>query len=152
MPLEKFFGEAFAGLQLSSSLGRPERTPAATRKFVHHSEHQRQFRPDNSKVRLDLIGDSDERIQALDISGDALRFFSAMPPLAGRAVDFTYPRRLPEFPNQRMLAPSAADDENFHNSEQLRLGGRMKMSNGESEVRVRGQIAEVKILRTYKPG
>ncbi len=46
----------------------------------------------------------------------------AIPPLPGRAVDAGHTRRLAQLPDQGVLASATADDENFHNSGQTRLG------------------------------
>ena len=57
--LQKFLGKALAGFKLRGGSGRTERTPASSREFVHHPQHQRQFRPYDREVRLDPIRERD---------------------------------------------------------------------------------------------
>ena len=109
MPLQEFLGETLAGFQLGRRFGGAEGAPAAAGEFVHHSEHQGQFGTDHCEIGLDLAGDAGERVQAFDVSGKAFRFFGD-PAISGRAVDLRHARRLPQLPDQRVLAPSTADD------------------------------------------
>ena len=111
--LQKFLGKALAAFQLSGGLRWPERAPASPREFVHYAEHQRQFRPHDGEVGLDLVSERDHGVEALDVDRDALRLVRD-PAVARRAVDFCDPRRLPELPHQGMLASAAADDEDLH--------------------------------------
>ena len=110
--LQEFLGKALAAFQLRGSLGGAERAPASAREFVHHAEHQRQFRPHDGEVGLNLVRERDHGVEALDVDRDALRLIrdAAVP---GRAVDFRDPRRLPELPHQGVLASAAADDEDL---------------------------------------
>src|SRR6185369_13138336 len=74
MALHKSFGEALTGFQLSGSLRGTEYGPTATSEFVDDAEHERQFGSDDGKVWLDLVGERDDGIHALDIHGDASGF------------------------------------------------------------------------------
>ena len=75
VPLHEFLGEAFARFQLRGRLGRTEDAPAAAREFVHHSQLQRQFGADHGQIRLNLVGQRHQRVDALDVhrAGTRLR-------------------------------------------------------------------------------
>ena len=111
--LQEFLGKALAGFKLRGGLRWPESAPASPREFIHHAEHQRQFRPHDREVGLDLVGKRDHGVEALDVCRDALCLVRDAA-VARRAVDFCGSRRLPELPDQGMLASAAADDEDLH--------------------------------------
>ena len=111
--LQEFLGEALTGFKLGGSPGRAERSPAALVEFVHYPEHQRQFRSNDCEIGLNLVGHGEQRVQALDVGWNALRLFCD-PAISRSAVDLRDARRLPEFPDQRVLASAAADDKDFH--------------------------------------
>src|SRR5271163_2397469 len=121
MPLQKFLSEALASLQLRRSLGRPERRPAPPRKLVHHTQSQRQFRTNHRKIRPQPITQSNHRIQALQINRQAFRLVGNAP-IPRRTIKLRNPRRLPQLPNQSMLATSVTKNQNFHSQRESRLG------------------------------
>ncbi len=107
MPLQKFLGETLARLQLRRGLRRTKHRPSAPRELIHHAQSERQFRADHGQIRLQPRRQAHDRIQALQIGGQAFRVVrnSAVP---GRAIKLRNARRLPQLPHQRMLAPAAA--------------------------------------------
>jgi hypothetical protein len=60
-----------------------------------------------------LVRDCDEGIEAFDIRWQA-RSGRRDTAIAGRTKNFLHARRLAQLPHQGVLAPSAADDKNFH--------------------------------------
>src|ERR1019366_957746 len=131
-------GEALAGLELCGRSGGTEGAPASSREFVYYAQHKREFRPDDGEVRLNPVAERDHRVEALYVDRKALRLIRDTA-VARRAVDFRGAGRLPELPNQGMLASAAADDEDLHSRDIQGQGRKKTMSNGE---RGRKQIAE----------
>src|ERR1700691_2551331 len=121
MPLQKFFREALARLQLRRRLGGPKRRPAAPCKLIHHSQSQRQFRTNHRKVRPHLLTQSDHRIQALQVNGQQFRIIRDAA-IAWRAIKLRNARRLLQLPHQSMLASPVAKNQNFHSQRESRLG------------------------------
>ena len=146
VPLQEFLGEALAGFKLCGGARGPESSPAAASELVDNAEHQRELRADDGQVGPDLIRHRDHRVQAFQIDGEALGLFGNAR-VAGCAINFSRSRRLSKFPYERVLAASAAENENFHgagHSGLLRVGARGNHVNG----RRAGQRLEVRLQRS----
>ncbi len=122
MPLQKFLGEALARLQLrrraasAQTSRQPRRVNSSTTPSVSGNSGPTTVRSGCSRVASAV-----DRIQTLQIRGKAFRVVRD-PAIARRAIKLRNPRRLPQLPHQRMLAPAATEDKNFHKSEKIRLG------------------------------
>ena len=140
--LQEFLGKAFARFKLRGRFRWAEGAPASSREFVHYAEHERQFRPDDGKVGLNLIRERDHGIEALYVNRDAFRVVrnAAIP---RRAVDFRDSRRLPQLPYQGVLASATADDEDLHGSRHSRVGAREDDVKRENPL----QRSEVRLQR-----
>ena len=117
VPLEKFLGKALARLQLCGGARGSERGPTAPREFVDHSQRERQFRADDGQIRLQAVREGRDRVQALQVDGQALRVVGNAT-VPRRAIKLRNARRLPQLPYQRVLAPTASKDQNFHKPEE----------------------------------
>ena len=91
----------------------PKCAPAAAREFIDNSQHERQFRADHREIGLNSIGHRDHRFETLQVDGRHFGFVGDAA-VAGSAVELGDARRLPQLPNQSVLASAAADDKNFH--------------------------------------
>src|SRR5258705_8007189 len=121
MALHEFFGEALARLELSGGASGAKRAPSAELEFIDHTQGKWQFRPDDRQVGFHALGHGHEGVHALHISRKALGLLRD-PSVAGRAIDLADAWRLAQLPDEGMLTSATADDENFHNSGQTRLG------------------------------
>src|SRR6516225_3311200 len=106
MTLQEFLGEAFARFELGRSPGWAEHAPTAPIKFVDDTESERQFRTNDCQVWLQSIRQLDDGIQAFEIRGKAFGLV-ANAAISRGAVQLRNPRRSPQLPHQRMLAPTA---------------------------------------------
>src|SRR5437762_10690466 len=70
--IEELFGEAFTGFQPRCGFRRTENLPAPPGELIDYAQGQRQFRSDHGKVRMNLGGQRDQRIDAVDINRKAL--------------------------------------------------------------------------------
>ena len=111
--LHELLGEALAGFQLRGGSGRAEDRPATPLEFVHHAQGQRQLRTDHGDIGTEPAGKLHQRIQALQVGGDALGVGgnAAVP---GSAVKLLDARRLPQLPYHRVFATTATEDEDLH--------------------------------------
>ncbi len=162
VPLQKFLGETLARFQLRRRLRRTKRPPAPPRELIHHSQHQRQFRPDHCQVGLQPVRQCNHRIQALQVDGNAFRLFGNAA-IAWRAINLSHPRRLRQLPHQRMLAAAAASTRIFI-SPGIVVGcsgtfkGRGERASCQtersqkSEVGKASQKSEVKLLKSISLG
>src|SRR4029077_10078083 len=106
MPLKEFLGETLTRLELRRRLAWAKHAPSAAIEFIHHAKRQRQLGTNDCEIRLQAVRQRDDRIQTLQVRGKALRLV-AYAAIARRATQFRNPRRLPQLPHQRMLAPAA---------------------------------------------
>jgi hypothetical protein len=112
--LEKLFGEALARFQVGSRLSRTKDAPSAALKLVNDAKSQRKFGADYGEVRLQSCRQRDDRIEAFQVGGEALCLVGDSP-ISWCAVKRGNPRRLPQFPDQRMLTPATSQNKDFHN-------------------------------------
>ena len=110
---QELLRENLAAFELGGALVRTENAKAAGLKNVHDTGAQRRFGADNGEIDLlpgskcgqrRHIGGGDRH--ALGQVGNA--------GIAGSAKEFCDPRALGEFPDERVFAPAASDDEDFH--------------------------------------
>jgi len=111
--LQELFGKTLTAFELRGGFCRTKSAPPATCEFVDYAEHERQFRAHDCKVGLNPIRQGDHRVEIFYVDGETLRIVRYAA-IAGRAVDFRDPRRLPELPHQGVFASAATDDEDFH--------------------------------------
>src|SRR6266704_7134065 len=116
--LQEFLGKALAGFQARGRLRWPKNSPTATGELVHDAERQGKLGTDNRQAGLDAAGGFQQRVQALDVSGNAFGL-STDAPVSGRAIELRNSRRLPQLPHQSMFAPAAANDQDFHRNKKL---------------------------------
>ena len=112
MPLQKFFRKALARFQLRRQPSSAKHRPPPPRKLIHHPQRQRQLRTHHRQIRPHLLAQRNHRIQTLQVHRQALRLFrdAAIP---RRAIKLRNPRRLPQLPHQRMLAPAVPRTRTF---------------------------------------
>ena len=111
--LHELLGEALARFQLRRRLGCAEDRPSALLELIHNAQRERQFGADDGEIRIQAAGKLDERIDALDVDSDALSV-GGNSTVAGRAIDFFDAWRLPQLPDDCVLATTTADDQDFH--------------------------------------
>ena len=121
------FRNSLAKLLLDSScaaalLGPKTRQPRRVNSSTTPSD-ERQLGPDHGQVGTDLFRHRHQRVNAFHVGSQAYGLFSDTA-IAGRAIHLRNPRGLAQLPYQRMLAPTASDDQNFHSRRLTRLGGR----------------------------
>src|SRR5439155_25374129 len=80
---------------------------------ISYAEREWQFWSDDREVDFFLSSKLGEFFDLLRADGDACSEF-ADGRASRRAVDFFYLRALADFPDQRVFAPAAADNEDFH--------------------------------------
>ncbi len=101
--------ENLAAFELGRARGRPDDRLPRARNSIDHTGHQRNFRADDGQIGA----------AALREFQDTIRFAAgksptrAMPGLPGAAKTST-PGDCASFQAQRMLAPAASEDQNFH--------------------------------------
>ena len=88
---------------------------------IHDAQRQRVVRPDDGEVGAVLPGEGEEagqvfraQVNALDGRAVLRQAFAGDAGIAGRAPHLRNMGRLRQFPNQCVLAPAGADDEDFH--------------------------------------
>src|SRR5207302_7898427 len=107
-PVEKLLSEALARFQSCRCFGRTESLPPPPGELIDYAQGQRQFRSDHGKVRMNLGGQRDKRIDALDINRKALGLIGNAA-VSRCTINLAHARRLPQLPNQRVLAAAASD-------------------------------------------
>ena len=114
VPAQEFFGEGLGALELCCGTAWPKAAQTGCLESVHHPQHQRRFRTDDRETdafaarELDQAGDvlgGNRHIAHPRLGGGA--------GVAGRDQHFGDARRLCAMPSQRMLAATAADDQDF---------------------------------------
>ena len=113
VPKQKFFRKNLAAFELRRLLQRAHNGPVSLRESVGDAVHKRQLRADNRQVRRVLFGQGHETGNVASIQRDALRV-GGDAAVAWCAPNFFYARALLQLPNQRMLAPAAANHQNLH--------------------------------------
>src|SRR5262249_20806282 len=113
MALHELLGKALAGLKLRRRLRGAEDSQATSMKFIDDTKGQRQFRTDDSDIRLMLVGNRVQAIKVSWISGQAGGLL-ADAAIAGDAQHLRDTRRLAQLPHQRMLTSTVADYQDFH--------------------------------------
>ena len=110
---EELLREHLRRLDLCREPRRAENRQIPLRELVHDSERERKLRPDHRQVELELLG------EIRDLDDVARRDRQAVGDLrdsgiARRAIDLAHRRTAPQAGAERMLAPSRADDQDFH--------------------------------------
>src|SRR5690606_7100374 len=117
VPGEEILGEGLAALQPGRRGGGAEDAVSARSEGIHHARHQRRFRADHGHRDAFLLGQGQE---TLDIGGGdadvAAPRFARGAGIARRDQDLAGPRRLRQFPRQRVLASPRTDHQNLHPS------------------------------------
>ncbi len=111
--LHDALGEDLAALQLGRGARRAEDLEPFRRQFVGDAHRERVLGADDGEVHAlfaDELHEADEVVRA-ERDAFGLPRDSGV---AGRAIDFLHQRRLGDFPDERMLAAAAADDEDLH--------------------------------------
>src|SRR5215831_6492706 len=103
MPLQKLLSEALARFQLRCCLGRTKHAPATAYEFVNDAKGQRQLWTNHRQIRLQASRQGGNRIEVFQIGGKTFGIIgnSAVP---RGTIELRNPRRLPQPPNQRVLA------------------------------------------------
>ena len=107
---KKLFAERLAAFELRADARRTENAQAVRAKCIGDTGAERRFGADHGQVDLLPGGELCDvvRSHAFGQFGDA--------GVAGRAEQFGHPPALGQFPDQRMLAPAAADHKHSHRS------------------------------------
>src|SRR5581483_308805 len=108
--------------------------PTAPVKFIHHAEREWKLGANDGQVGVELVGEPNDGIQALEIDGQALGF-AGDASVAGSAEHRGHARRLAKLPDQSVLAPSAADDQDFHSETDKGMGREEVLSNCNRRLR-----------------
>src|SRR4029079_17098942 len=99
---------------------RTERGDAGLAQLVGDAEHERILGADDDEVDVLLRRELHDRSDVADLERDVARDLRRAD-VAGRAQDLGLQRRLRELPAQRVLASTAAHDQDLHDSVLLSL-------------------------------
>jgi hypothetical protein len=116
---EELLGERLARLQPRGRPRRPEHREAARAERVDHPGGERRFRADDRERRAFGQGERDERV---DVAGRDRHAPAERgdPRVAGRGDQFDVGALAAQLPRERVLAPAAADQEDFHGAKRKR--------------------------------
>jgi len=113
--VQEILGEGLGAFQLRGHRARAEDAQAGGAETVDHAGHQRHFGADHGEIDFLLARKLEQAFEIVD--GDIRVAHAALARGAGvarRHDHRAHPRRLLEFPRQRVLAPAVADDQNLH--------------------------------------
>ncbi len=109
--LEEVFREGLAAFELRRGAGRSEDREASPLELVDETEYQGQLGPDHGEPDRELLREVRELDDIGRVDRDAVGEKSDAR-VAGSAEDLRYLRALAELPDESVLPPSSADDEN----------------------------------------
>ena len=113
VPRHELLGEILGGLELRRRPGGAENLQPARAELVDDARRQRRLGTHDRQVDVLLYGEVGDRAEVGE--RDVLKpRLDGGAGIAGGDEDFLHPRALRELPGQRMLAASAANDEELH--------------------------------------
>src|SRR5262249_19812324 len=110
---QHLLGEGLAAFEPRRLAAGREDFEAALGKKFGDAERQRQLRPDDRQVDEVFLGEGGELCEIVDADRRQSRAL-ADAVVSRRDKDLIDARALTQLPNERVLAPAAADDEDFH--------------------------------------
>ena len=113
VPLQKFFGKTFAGLQPGGCLGWTKNAQPRLLKYIDNAESKRILGSDHGETDFVFLGETNQIIEVGRLDGD----IDAVLPRSGVSRSAIYlfgAPRLCEFPNQSMFAAATSQDQDSH--------------------------------------
>ena len=121
MALHEFLRENLRRFELRGALRGAEDPQAVLLEKIDDARGERVVRADDREVDALILGKLHERRLLGDFQRDARGEWRDAG-IARRAKNRAHAWRLPEFPDERVFAPAAAEDEDFHRRKARTLG------------------------------